>query len=106
MTDDDIKPTLDMPFDEALKELTGFEVIGIQQHYGAELERLGGIRSMMGAVWAFENRREKTSWRAVEGRTLRQINGYFAQRDPDPESEQGKESAGSEPTPGASPTSA
>lgn len=86
-------PTVDMPFDEAIKELTGFEIIGIQKHYGTEFEKLGGIRSMIGAVWAFENRNERLSWAAVEGRTLREISGYFAERSPDPESDQGKASA-------------
>ncbi len=77
-----VKPTIDMPLDEALQELTGFEVIGSQKHYGDQFEKLGGIRTLCAAVWAWENRTAKVSWAAVEGRTLRELSGYFAERDP------------------------
>lgn len=90
------EPTINLPFDEALKDLTGFEVLGIQRHYGLDMERLGGIRSMIGAVWAFENRQAKTDWSTVERMTLRELNEYFAEPDPDPESDQGKGSTPSE----------
>ena len=91
-------PRVDVPFKEALNGLTGFEAIGVQKHYGADLEKLGGVRSMCGTVWAYENRREKVSWQVVEAMTLAQLKGYFAEEDPDPDSEQGKESSGSAPT--------
>lgn len=88
---EEIKPTLDMPLKEAINELTGFEVIGIQKHYGAQFEQLGGIQAICGTVWAFENRTVKTEWSAIERRTIRELNGYFAERDADPESDQGND---------------
>lgn len=85
-----IKPTSELPFEEAIQELTGFEVIGISKHYGVEFEKLGGLRSLMGTVWAFENRTAKTDWHKIEAMTLRELNGYFPEKDPDPDSDQGK----------------
>ena len=100
------KPTVDMPFKEALDELTGFEIIGIQNHYGLDLERLGGIRSVVGAVWAYANRTTRTSWSTVESMTLNQLYGYFARPDEDPDGDQGKDSTQPEPRPVDSPNSA
>ncbi len=87
-------PVVDLPIKEALQELTGFEVIGIQKHYGTLLEKLGGACTLMGAVWAYENRREKTSWVAVESRSMHALEHYFADNDPDPDSDQGKALSG------------
>jgi hypothetical protein len=85
---EEIKPTADLPFEEALRELTGFEIIGIQLHYKEELEKLGGMKSLMGAVWAYENRIVKVPWPVIEAMTLNQLAGYFPDKNPDPESEQ------------------
>lgn len=99
-----IKPTVAEPFEDALQELTGFEVIGIQNHYGTEMERLGGIRSLCGAVWAYENRTVKTSWAQVEAMTLRELSGYFAeQTDDDPDRDLGKGVTPNGSQPSASP---
>jgi hypothetical protein len=72
-------PTLDLPLQAAIEEMTGFEALGIEKRYGRKLEELGGMALTIGVVWVYENRREKTSWVTVEQRTLRQLNGYFAQ---------------------------
>jgi hypothetical protein len=89
-----VKPTVALPLREALNDLTGFEVIGIEKHYGRSLEDLGGVRTLCGAVWAYENRdrpkSDPVSWTAVEGWSLRELSGYFAAEDPDPDSDQGK----------------
>jgi hypothetical protein len=90
---EDIKPTIDLPFEEAMQELTGFEILGVQKHFGMDMEKLGGVKTLMGTVWAYENRDgQKTSWINVENLTLRELNGYFAQAEPEPEGGQGKES--------------
>ena len=91
------KPTIDLPLSEAVESLTGFEVLGIQAHFKATMENLGAIALTIGSVWAWENRTTKTSWTAVEGRTLKDLNGFFAPEpddtDPDdPDSDMGKPS--------------
>ncbi len=84
------EPSVDLPFDEAIQELTGFEVIAAQRHYGTELEHMGGVRSLCAAVWAYRNRVERTDWATVERMSLRDLHGFFAEPDPDPDSDQGK----------------
>lgn len=97
---------VDLPLSEAIQELTGVEVIGIEKRYGRALEDLGGIRTLCGAVWAYMNRETKTEWSTVERLTMRELAGFFAAEDPDPDSDQGKGSTiSAEPQPG-SPTSA
>lgn len=85
---------VDLPLSEAVEELTGFEVLGIQTHYGSTMEQLGAIKLVLGAVWAYANRAEKTSWQKVESMTLKQLNSYFGPEPvvADEESELGKES--------------
>ena len=90
MTSEEVKPTAEVPLSEAIQDLTGFEVLGIQKRYGVEFEKLGGIQALMGTVWSLENRQVKTDWSTIERMTLRQLNGYFPDKDPDPESEQGE----------------
>jgi len=84
------KPTVDIPLSVAVEELTGFEVIGIQDHFRTTMENLGAIKLVIGACWAYENRTAKTSWSAVEGRTLKELNGFFAEEPEDPDSDEGK----------------
>ena len=95
----DTKPTVDMPLDEALQDLTGFEVLGIESHYGQHLERLSGSQALIGAVWAYENRGAKTAWNVIEKMTVRELGGYFGARDPGPDSDQGKGSSTGESPP-------
>ncbi len=47
---------VDLPISEAAKDLTGFEVIGIEEHYGRPFENIGATRLLLGCVWAFSNR--------------------------------------------------
>lgn len=87
----------ELPLSVAVEELTGFEVIAIQTHFKADFSELGGMRSLLGAVWAYGNRDGATmSWNAVKALTLKQMNGMFAPEpedaDPsDPDSDMGKE---------------
>lgn len=93
-TEPDVKPGTDLTLKEALDSLTGFEVLGIEQRFSRHLEELGGMSTLLGAVWAIENRHDKVSWANVCGRTMRELNGYFTADDDgiDPDGEQGKES--------------
>jgi hypothetical protein len=69
----------DLPLSVAVEELTGFEVIAIQKHFGTDFAELGGVRSLLGAVWAYGNRDgQEMSWNAVKSLTLKQMNGMFA----------------------------
>lgn len=90
-----IEPTVDVPMSVATEEITGFEAIGIEKRFGRKLEELGGTSLMIGLVWVYENRTAKKSWTAVEGMTLRELQGYFQPEpddtDPeDPDTEVGK----------------
>jgi hypothetical protein len=89
---DDIKPSTDLTLKEALDSLTGFEVLAIEGKFGRHLEDLGGMSTLIGAVWAVENRSDKVSWPAVQARTMRELNGFFTADDDhaDEDSEQGK----------------
>jgi len=87
---EEVKPTADVPLEEAVQELTGFEVLGIQKRFGTDFEKLGGLQALIGTVWALENRQVKTDWSTVERMTIKQLNGYFPEREPDPEGEQGE----------------
>jgi len=90
---EETKPVVDIPFAEALQELTGWEMLGIGKRYGQEFNDLGPLKVLMGTIWSYENRTAKTEWSHVERMTLSQLEGYFAQPDPDPESDQGEGSA-------------
>jgi hypothetical protein len=96
MTEEQVAPAVDLPISEAYNELTGFETIGILNHYQArDLGEIGAQRLQMGIVWAFANRKERTTWSTVERMTIRELDGYFAPEDPaGPMSDQGKESSG------------
>lgn len=89
--------TLDVPLQAAIEEMTGFEALGIEKHYGRKLEDLSGMSLSIGVVWVYENRRGKVGWPTIEAMTIRQLNGYFADApddvDPDdPDSDAGKDS--------------
>lgn len=86
----------DLPLSVAVEELTGFEVIAIQTHFKCDFAELGGVRSLLGAVWAYGNRDGASmSWPAVKALTLKEMNGMFAPEPEDadasdPDSEVGK----------------
>lgn len=78
MNDKTIEPTLDLPLSAAVEELTGFEVIAIQKHFGTDMAELGAARLVIGVVWVYENRDgRKRDWASVKAMTLRELNGYF-----------------------------
>lgn len=93
-------PTSPLSLEDACNGFTGFEILGIQQHFGEKLENLGGAMTMYAAVWAYENRRERVAWPVVMAMSMQQVHDYFADEDPDPESEQGKGPTSAERTPG------
>jgi hypothetical protein len=72
-----IKPTVDFPLSEAADELTGFEIIAIEKHYG-RLDTLVLGQLTVGFVWAFENRATKRTWAEIEAWSMAALNGYFA----------------------------
>ena len=84
----DEKATLDMPLEEAINDLTGFEVLAIEREFGDRMENLGGIRTLMGTIWAYENRDAKRPWADVKAMTMKEMQAYFAKKSPDPESDQ------------------
>jgi hypothetical protein len=89
----------DLPLSAAVEELTGFEVIAIQTHFKTDFAELGGVRSLLGAVWAYGNRDGASmSWNVVKALTLKQMNGMFAPEPVEPDSDMGKDSE-----PGATP---
>jgi hypothetical protein len=84
-----IKPTCPWPLSVAVEELTGWEVIEIEKHFGLPMEKLGGTRILVGVVHAFENRDgNKASWTDIEKMSIRELNGYFQpeEKAADPES--------------------
>jgi hypothetical protein len=91
MTRERKPPVVDIPFDVALEELNGFEVIAINKRFKAHLTDIDPLLAMMAVVWAFENRDGKTrSWESVQGMSQREISEYFADPTGDPDDEQGK----------------
>jgi hypothetical protein len=93
--------SVDLAFAEAVDALKGFEVLGIQKHYGEQMEHLGGVKLLLGTVWAFRNRDEKTDWSTVERMTIKEAHAFFAEPDPDPESDQGKDESADAQKPGS-----
>ncbi len=97
MTDAPARVT-DLPLSVAVEELTGFEVIAIQTHFKTDFAELGGVRSLLGAVWAYGNRDGASmSWNAAKSLTLKEMNGKFAPEPidadaSDPDTDLGKES--------------
>lgn len=83
MTTTPVKSSVDFPLSQATEELTGFEMIAIEKRYG-RLDSVGLGQLTCGLVWAFENRTSKTSWQEIEGRTQRELAGYFAPEPDEP----------------------
>jgi hypothetical protein len=80
---------------DAIKGMTGFEVLAIEKEFGKAFESLGGMQSLMGTVWAYENQGgKKATWADVKAMTVRQLGEYFAKSESaDPTSDAGKESS-------------
>lgn len=91
-------PVVDLPLSAAVEELTGFEVIAVENHFRKDFQALGGMKTLIGAVWVYGNRDgRKMEWATAKGMTLKQMQCYFAPEpdDPiedDPDSDMGKES--------------
>jgi hypothetical protein len=84
-----VEPLTDLPLSAAVEELTGFEVIAIQKHFGCDFNDLGGVRSLLGTAWAYGNRDGKTlSWNGIKALTLKQMNGLFADEPEDADAEE------------------
>lgn len=91
--DSTVTPTLDVPLDEAVAGLTGWETLEIEKHYKGTIDTLGAIKLTIGTVHAYENRDgNRRSWQSVEAMTLRELQGYFAQPPKEPDGELGKDS--------------
>jgi hypothetical protein len=85
-----VVPVVDVPLEEAVKDLTGFEVLEIEKHYKGTMDNLGGTKMLIGTIHAYRNRQEQTaSWNAVEAMTLREMTEFFAEPAPEPDGEQG-----------------
>lgn len=97
MTDPSITtpPVCELPLSTAVEELTGYELLKLEQHFKKEFSDLGATKVAMGVVWAYECRRVERiiPWPDVEQMTLRQYGSYFAPEPEDPETadELGKE---------------
>jgi hypothetical protein len=78
------QPGTEWPLSVAVEEVTGFEILGIQKHFGLDFGDLGAARLLMAVVWALENRSRQgtttgpVTWFDVESLSLRQLNGYFS----------------------------
>lgn len=98
MTEVPPAPVVDIPLSVAVEEMTGFETIAVENHFKKEFNSLGGVKSLIGAIWVYANRDgKKMDWNAVKAMTLKQMQGFFAPSpdDPiedDPHSDLGKES--------------
>jgi len=71
----------DMPLSEAMKDLTGFELIAIEDHYKTSIDKLSGLRAMYGVIFALENRAKKTTWSEVQSLKLSEVEEYFPDED-------------------------
>lgn len=90
-------PVVDIPADEAMKSLTGFEIFAIEDRLGAALEHVSATKSLYGVVWAYENRDgRKRDWASVKRMTVDEVSSYFAAPPADPDSELGKDSTDGE----------
>lgn len=79
-----------MPASVASKRLNFGEIVSIEDHFGKQFQDLGPVRTLMGLVWAYENRQAKTSggkpvsWAAVESIDGEAVEDMF---DPEPTAE-------------------
>jgi hypothetical protein len=80
-----VPPVVDIPLSAAVEELTGFEVIAVESYFHTDFQNLGGMKTLIGAVWVYGNRDGRTmDWNAAKGMTLKQMQGYFAPEPDDP----------------------
>lgn len=68
----------------ALNSLTGFELIEAEEHWGLPMERWGGLRTMLSAIHALENRTGKLTWTEVKSMSGDDMNAYFEEMAGDP----------------------
>jgi hypothetical protein len=85
---------------EAIRTVTGFELIALKQTTGMELQQLGHL-SALGTIWILENRKEPTPWRDILAMSLVDAEDYF----PDEGADDLDLSTRSTPEQGSSPTS-
>lgn len=96
--DGTVRLLTDLPLSAAVQELTGFETIAIETHFRMQFNDLGGVKSLIGAAWAYGNRDAQTlSWNAVKALTLKQLGALFPDEPEDadadePDTELGKDS--------------
>jgi hypothetical protein len=96
LPDGTVQPLTDLPLSAAVEELTGFETLAIEAHFRQQFNDLGGVKSLIGAAWAYGNRNGQTlSWNAIKALTLKQLGGLFGDEPQDadesePDSELGK----------------
>jgi hypothetical protein len=82
------EPRCPHPLSEALNHLTGSEVLQIQRHFNVtDLTNAGPVALLVGVVWAYENRHDPTSFKAVADRTVNDLTGFFPPEPVDPEEE-------------------
>ena len=66
---------------EFVKTLTGFEILAIEDHFHREFNELGGMRALMGSVWALANRTSKVGWSEVKAMSIADMEQHFAPED-------------------------
>jgi hypothetical protein len=86
-----IVPEYDAPFSVAVNDLTGFEYIGIQKHFGNPFEKLSAAERVIGVVWALKNRDGQAPWSSVTGMSMTELAGYFP---PEPDGDDPKAQSG------------
>lgn len=81
-----------MTAEEMFESLTGYEEVGVSQHFGAEIGSLAGskptmfLRSMVFTHLVREGKTAKEAKAEVMGMPLKACNDYFAEDDePNPE---------------------
>lgn len=85
------------PQSEAIQHLRGDEVFAICKHFAVkDVTDAGGIQLLVGTVWAYENRREPTSFAAVAKWVVADLVAYFAPEPVEPEDEMSLKSGGPE----------
>lgn len=95
---DDATPRFDVPMEDAADDLRLFEIIAIEKHYGCKFSHMGEGQQLAGVVWALHAREAKRDgqaaprWHEIEQLSTAEIQAMFPERDPDPDSDQGKES--------------
>jgi hypothetical protein len=77
--------------EDAIGTLTAFERLSVKNKLGFHIQENPEIADSI-LVWILENRgksaSEAVAWKEVGSRSVQEIEDYFADEDPDPESEQ------------------